>query len=398
MKRFCLIIFVLFFSSKALSAIPHEEKILKFHSKIEILENSDLIVTETIKVVILGKKFNRGIYRDFITRRDIQLNETRVNVRNNFQVLEVLKNGKKEPYHFENVDFNKRLYIGDKKTYLSKGIYEYKITYKTNNQIDFYTDYDVLHWNATGVWDVNIDSVTAEIFLPNNARPIDLVERQDNGSRQDYEISLSKDSIFIKYNKKVVYSGDEFSFEVFWSKGNILTPGYFEIYKMEFIFLLFIILILVYYLVMWFFYGKDPKKIKGRKPPYGDVKCAPEDISPSLCSYIYNLAYVKDTVLQATIMGLAVKGYLKIKGGEDAEIVKDTESKKQEVTKIEKEILKILFQFTSKIKADTSGGLIFEDCFKFLKKEELKKIGKKYVVHNTMIFLVGFTSSVFLFF
>ena len=43
------------------------EEIRSFSSRIEVLPDSDIVVTETIRVMPEGNQIKRGIYRDFPT-------------------------------------------------------------------------------------------------------------------------------------------------------------------------------------------------------------------------------------------------------------------------------------------------------------------------------------------
>jgi hypothetical protein len=93
------------------------ERIALFESYIQIHSDNRLTVTETITVQAAGNKIQRGIYRDFPTRYKGRHGQTR-NVA--FQVLEVLRNGVPEAYHFDRRSNGMRLYIGhkDRTTYL----------------------------------------------------------------------------------------------------------------------------------------------------------------------------------------------------------------------------------------------------------------------------------------
>ena len=90
----CLILFLLTAGGGA-SAAP-AERILHFHSDIAVGLDGGVTVRETIRVSAAGQKIKRGIYREFPTRYRDRFNN-RVTV--GFTVLEVLRDGRPEPYH-----------------------------------------------------------------------------------------------------------------------------------------------------------------------------------------------------------------------------------------------------------------------------------------------------------
>ena len=72
------------------------ERILSYSSDIAIARNGTMTVRETIRVNAEGNRIRRGIYREFPTRyRDRFGNDFKVD----FDVLEVRRDGKPEPWH-----------------------------------------------------------------------------------------------------------------------------------------------------------------------------------------------------------------------------------------------------------------------------------------------------------
>jgi len=56
--------------------------------------------------------------------------------------------------------------IGDADKTIS-GVHTYIITYTVSGAITYFSDHDELYWNATGNdWDVPINNVTIDVFLP----------------------------------------------------------------------------------------------------------------------------------------------------------------------------------------------------------------------------------------
>ena len=144
------------------------ERILSFISDVKVLTNSDLLVTETIRIQAEGDAFKHGLLRDFpttYTRR----NGTRVRV--GFDVQSVTRDGVREAFTTERKGNGVEVRIGDPDVMLSFGPHEYLIRYLTTRQIGFFPDFDELYWNATGNgWAFTIDQAEARITLPASAR------------------------------------------------------------------------------------------------------------------------------------------------------------------------------------------------------------------------------------
>src|SRR6516164_9599775 len=91
--RRAALIFVILLA--ALAPARAAERILRFVSDVNVLQNGDLQVTEAIRIEAEGDQFKHGILRDFptiYTRRD----GTRVRV--GFDVQSVTRDGDREPF------------------------------------------------------------------------------------------------------------------------------------------------------------------------------------------------------------------------------------------------------------------------------------------------------------
>ena len=156
-----LIVFVLL--SMAMSARA-DERILDYHSEIEVAADASMIVTETIRVRAEGDRIRRGIYRDFPTAYRDQAGR-RVNVV--FEPLAVTRDGAAEPWHAEPFANGVRVYFGNADVLLDHGEHTYAFRYRTARQLGFFDDHDELYWNVTGNgWDFTIDRASARVSLP----------------------------------------------------------------------------------------------------------------------------------------------------------------------------------------------------------------------------------------
>src|SRR5689334_23024493 len=161
-------ILVAAFFASCLVRASADERITNYDSKIEVARNGALTVTETISVVAEGDRIRHGIYRDFPTTYTDKFGR-RVHV--GFNLLHVTRDGRNEPYDLSGIDSGERIKIGSADSYVSNGPHTYTITYATDRQIGFFSNYDELYWNVTGnFWVFPIEHAEATINLPDGAR------------------------------------------------------------------------------------------------------------------------------------------------------------------------------------------------------------------------------------
>lgn len=293
------------------------EVITDFTSHILINEDSSLTVTETINVVAKGQTIKRGIYRDFPTKYKNRMGNT---VRVVFTLKQVLRDGQPEPNHRKKTAKGIRIYIGDKDVFLSPGVYTYQITYRTTSQLGFFRDYDELYWNVTGNdWEFPIEKVRAVIKLPPGASSIrKTAYTGPKGAKgQDYTVTEDGTSVIFATTQRLNAS-EGLTIAIAWSKGYVAKPTFMKQIRLYVPFdrdllacSVFLALIITYYLVAWMKVGKDPDKgaIIPRFTP-------PENISPAAARFLTTMAYKTDLAsLTATIINMAVKGYLVIEEG-----------------------------------------------------------------------------------
>ena len=123
-----------------------------------------LTITEKITVLAEGDKIRRGIYRDFPTRYKDRSGKTKTV---GFQLLDVKRDGKHEPFRLENISNGVRVYIGRGDHFLPHGQYSYELIYQTDRQLGFFERHDELYWNVTGNdWAFTIEQADAIVQLP----------------------------------------------------------------------------------------------------------------------------------------------------------------------------------------------------------------------------------------
>lgn len=154
---------------QAPSGLAQDERILNYHSDIQIEADGSMTVSEQITVRSNQNQIRRGIFRDFPTRyRNRQGNRVIVD----FEVIEVLRDGQPEPWFTERVANAVRLNTGNDDFLPGPGTYTYTIRYRTNRQLGFFEHHDELYWNATGLgWAFPVDQASARVHLPEAVDP-----------------------------------------------------------------------------------------------------------------------------------------------------------------------------------------------------------------------------------
>ncbi|MBI5585353.1 MAG: DUF2207 domain-containing protein [Deltaproteobacteria bacterium] len=379
-----------------LTAVPAraEERILSFHSDITINPDASLTVTETIKVRAENNQIKRGIYRDFPTRYRGKYGLTR---RTGFQVRQVLREGKPEPFHFQGISVGKRVYIGQKEVILDPGEYTYTLVYATDRQLGFFPDFDELYWNVTGNdWKFPIDRASATVHLPEGSGGKIMAVAGYTGPKgargRDFEKEIDPYRGTVSfYTTEPLAVHEGLTVAVSWPKGFVTEPsgqsGLWALVRDNrgFLFgLLGILIILVYYLFVWSRVGRDPEKgvIVIRYGP-------PGDLSPAALRYIWNQGY-DDKTFTAAVIDLAVKGRLNILERDDKYAVRQRgDQPKMPVSQDEEKVYSALFNQRQEVWFDKPDRTVIQSAVSALKRNLEYGYEKDYFVHNRWHFVIG---------
>ncbi|MEO9875572.1 MAG: DUF2207 domain-containing protein [Anderseniella sp.] len=309
-RLFCTIcaLFALFWM--AVSAHSAEE-ILNFNSKVEVSQTGKLRVVETIRVRGENSQIRRGIYRDFpLMVEDSGGREREVG----FEVLSVTRDGKPDNFRIDRAGRAARVYIGDKDVFIGVGEFTYKITYETDRQIRFFSDYDELNWNVTGnFWDFPIRQARAEIVLPQGVRATDTAYFTGpfGATGRDARSLTGDGGNVVEFQTTAPLAPREgLTVAIKMPKGSIAEPsqsqelGWF--WRDNAAFLMGFVGFMVigyYYFWAWQRVGRDPPA--GVMVPRWD---APDGISPAQVNYIENKGLSGHDAFSSALLNLAVKG------------------------------------------------------------------------------------------
>jgi uncharacterized membrane protein YgcG len=292
-----------------------DERILEFHSDIEIARDATMGVTETIRVRAEGNRIRRGIYRDFPTRYT-DANGNRVHVV--FEPLGVTRDGKPEPWHAESLANGVRVYFGDADVYLGSGEFTYAFRYRTARQLGYFDDHDELYWNVTGNgWDFIIDKASASVSLP-QAVAADRITVEGytgaQGSRaQNYVAKVDAQGRALIATTQPLAPRNGLTVVVGFPKGVITVPDFEQSLRWfavdnrrEAVLALGLLLLSAFLGLQWWRVGRDPEGgaiIPEYDPPAG--------LSPAAMRYIRRMGY-DNRCFAADIVQLGVLGMVRI--------------------------------------------------------------------------------------
>ncbi len=162
MKRlFISILFFVFLFIPPLSSAQENWIINSFISKVTINQDGTVTIREEI-LVDFQDLDKHGIYRDVPYVYKKNNGENRYT---SLEVIQVLRNDRKEKYEVIQNNANIRIRIGDPDKTISHQ-QKYTLTYIATGILDTYPEFDELYWNITGdEWEVPIDKTTAEVIL-----------------------------------------------------------------------------------------------------------------------------------------------------------------------------------------------------------------------------------------
>ena len=359
-----------------------DERILSYHSDIQINADRSMIVTETIRVRAEGKKIRHGIYRDFPTRySDRHGNDYHVG----FRVLSVQRDGRPESYHQKDLANGVRTYLGKSNYSLPQGEYTYIISYRTTHQLGFFSDFDELYWNVTGNgWDFAIDNASALVRLPKPVVASDLRLSAYTGYRgdkgQDYKHDITNEGYAYFESTRPLSPHEGLTIAVGWPKGIIRAPTASELQaqfiqdnQTGLINLGIVLVLFVYYLFVWRKVGRDPAR--GNIIP---LYTPPKDYSPASMRYINRMGY-DDKTFSTAIINLAVKGFLYIAQiGKDYRLTRAEPRPKLDLAAGEKLLLGKLFKSDWRIELGKKTTTKDRTALNSAKSEHKKSLHRDY--------------------
>lgn len=299
-----------------------QERILSYDSVIEVRADGSLDITEDIRVRAEGNAIRRGIYRDFPTRyRDRFGNRVVVG----FEVRDVQRDGRPEPWFTERRDNGVRVNTGNDDFLQVPAEYTYTLRYRTNRQLGFFDDHDELYFNAIGTgWDFPVDNGSVEVRLP---RPVPAAQMEAGSyiggygaTERGFGATLPAPGVARWSLSRPLSPGEGMTVVLSFPKGIVAAPTatqktwwLLRDNIAALIALCGLLVLLVFCIVRW-------RKV-GRDPPRGVVVVRydpPDDWSPADLRFLRQMGY-DDRCFSSDLLASAVDGKVRIhKEGDSA--------------------------------------------------------------------------------
>jgi uncharacterized membrane protein YgcG len=373
------------------------ERILDYHSDIQVLPNSSVEVHETIRVSSEGRAIQHGIFRDIPTSyTDRAGNRYRVG----FELVDVRLDREATAYTQLEINNGVRIKIGSASTALPPGEYTYEITYRAQRELGFFKGFDELYWNVTGVgWGFPIDQASATVTLP---KPV-AADKLRLAGYTGYEGSHDHNLTFTRLNDTQILfattvpllAGQGLTIAVGFPKGAVAEPTAAQL-RAQFIadnatfgvVVIGLLLILIYYFFAWMLVGRDPRRgvlvVRYEPPP---------QMSPAAMCFLRYMGY-NDRVFVSAAVDLAVKRYLTIEQEGSVYRLKKLRSEDGSLPAEENNLLRILFWNNTELDLCAYASPSIQAAVKTLKNDlDLEENQKLYQKNGSAVF-VGIVLSV----
>jgi uncharacterized membrane protein len=209
--------------------------------------------------------------------------------------------------------------VGDPKRFVERR-QTYVITYEVENAILFFNDHDELYWNVTGnYWKAPIKETSADVALVTKGKSKNLWATGYTGqygskeSECDYETFENGSKFF---SKKKLNPSEGMTIAFGWDKGLVYPPSSWKKFlwginlQENWVFLL-PIFSFIYMFNRWYRKGRDPKVRESVTVIYEPPKFDNKPLIPAEVGTLID-EKLDPRDITSTIVGLAVKGYIKI--------------------------------------------------------------------------------------
>ncbi len=293
-----------------------QERILAYDSEVDIRTDGQLDVTERITIRAEGQQIRRGIYRDFPTRyRDRAGNRVVVD----FDMIEVLRDGRPEPWFTESIANGVRINTGNDDFLPTPGIFTFTLRYRTHRQVGFFDGHDELYWNAIGHdWVFPIESGKVEVRLPQPV-PVEAMGLEGHTGRQgdrgqDFSADRPANGIAHWQLTRPLAPRQGFTTVLTFPKGVVAEPSraqrtgwLLRDNRGVLIALVTLALVLAYCLRRWHKVGRDPAPgtVIARYDP-------PAEHTPADLRFMQRMGKYDNRCFSSDLLDMAVHGSLRI--------------------------------------------------------------------------------------
>lgn len=380
------------------------EQLLDYHTDIRIAANSDLDVTETLTMRVDRDLIHYGTHRDLPARyRDLNGGVSRAQR----EILDVQIDGNPVPWHTVAIKGGTRLFLGDEQARVAPGEHTYSLHYRVHGRIAFMADHDALGWTVDkSAWDIagtpyayDFATASMDIALPASPGKSGLVaaaqaSRFDGLEKQAMTTSVRDDgatyAIDVPFKPHAVMAATlEFPKGIVAAPGVAQRVGWIKVVGSLRNGLLVAGLALLYYLVAWYGFGRDPRK----GPPVAEYK-PPGNCSAAMARYVYIGGYDR-TCFSAALLGIAAKGGLRMDEVDGVHVVSKTGDDKTStaLTPDERRFRAALFQYGDTLQLHPSQQWRAHAAARVLQSSLAAICGRSMLQLNRKVMLPGIALS-----
>ena len=294
--------------------VSAEEAIKRFTVEIEVEQDGDLMITETILVNVEGREIRRGIFRDLPAYYLDEEGPGRLPYR--YTVLGVQKDGAREPYTRERFGNAVQIRIGESDVFLEHRDHEYQIKYHVKNGIRYGEFEDELYWNITGnYWSFPILEASSVVRFPGGAglTQINVYTGGQNSRGGDYEYR-ELDGTHLVSTREALNPREGLTVSLSVEKGIVDPPSLSDQGWLWWARNGAFAALIGSMIALFGFYMRSFDRV-GRDPVRGPVFPQyepPEGYSPAAAHHIYYRSFRSHDALIASLMYLAGKGLMRI--------------------------------------------------------------------------------------
>lgn len=405
-----------------------------FDQKITVAD-SNLIVEENITADCGNASGKHGIFRALPTRYFLSAEEPVLTPVYISSLTDFNGNPVQYQEILDNTNYTITWRIGDPNRTV-KGIQNYRIKYTVVNAIRFGNpDFDEFYWNLNGnFWDIETDAFSSTIIFPENFNHTQSQVSLYSGEIKDNSNNLATDKWLDSHtiqvqSKQTLKTKEGITLSVTLPK-NLLhqiplseadqayyqstgsTENFPNLFgKLSLVSFIIAPIVLIFCLIYWAKYGRDPKIPKTIVPEFE----IPENLAPIEMALIQKDGKLAKEAITAAVINLAVKGYLTIEETTDKKLLfkqkdyllKLTEADQSKLMNSERLLLNKIFgidkeiklsdlknEFYTEIKSLADKGNQFLDEKKWLLPES-RKFNKVFLTLAFISLILTFSVSIF---
>ncbi|MEL6725411.1 MAG: DUF2207 domain-containing protein [Pseudomonadota bacterium] len=401
MTRLLKVLIAVIVALSALNVVAAQEEIRRFVVEIEVEQDGDIIVTETIAINVEGRNVRRGIFRDFPAR---YLDEDgRGQLPYRYDIISVKRDGAREPYSRDRAGNAVRLLIGEEDRFLEYRQHVYEIRYRVKNQIRYADTFDELYWDVTGnYWQFPILEASASIVFPPGLELIGTDSFTGSLGQAGRNAAYQRDGNAHVFRLTEPLAAEQgLTVSMRFEKGLIDPPSFSDESWLWWARYGSLTALAVSFVGLFGFYYTNFNRV-GRDPVKGPVFPQyepPKGYSPAAAHHIFYRGTRGHDGLIASLMYLASKGFMRIdvdqKDKKKTTLFKGDSPQGRAVTPELTTLYNQLFEADEQVKLGEKYDANFTEAYTDFYKSLSDKYGDAYFKWNPIYVVIGGVLSVF---